>query len=61
VWLGHALRHESLLHDITERRMKRKATRDWKRIHLSNLMENRSYTEVKLEAQDSAGWRVGVS
>ena len=25
---------------------------------LSNLMENRSYTEVKREAQDRAGWRV---
>jgi len=27
VWLGHVLRYESLLHDIIEGRMKRKATR----------------------------------
>jgi len=62
VCLGHALRHESLLHDIIEGRMKEKASRGRKRMHpLSELMENRSYMEVKREAQDRAGWRVGVS
>jgi len=25
---------------------------------LSNLMKNRSYTEVKRKAEDRAGWRV---
>jgi len=28
---------------------------------LSNLMKNRSYTEIKQEAQDRAGWRVKMS
>jgi len=48
VWLGHVpLRHESLLHDIIEGRMKGKATRAQERMHLlSDLLENRSYTEV---------------
>jgi len=42
--------------------MKGKATRGRKRMQvLSNLMENRSYTEVKREAQDRAGeFRVGT-
>jgi len=53
------LRHELLLHDITEGRMKGKATRRQKRMHpLSDLMKNRSYMEVKQEAQNRAGWRV---
>jgi len=55
-------KHESLLHDITEGRMKGKATRGRKRIHLlSDLTENRSYTEVKREAQNRAGWTVEMS
>jgi len=42
--------------------MKGKATRGPKRMHpLSELMENRSYIELKQEAQDIAGWRVAVS
>ena len=46
------LRHESLVHDITEGRMRGKAIRGRKRMHLlRNLMENRSYAEVKQEAQ----------
>jgi len=37
-----------VLHDIIEGRMRGKATRGWKRMQLfSNLMKNRSYTEVK--------------
>jgi len=36
------LRHESLLHDIIEGRMRGKATRGWKRMHLlSELVKNR--------------------
>jgi len=34
VWLGHVLRYKSLLHDITEGRMKGKATQGRKRMHL---------------------------
>ena len=53
------LRHESLLRDIIEERMKGKTTRGRKRMHLlSDEIENRSYMEVKCEAEDTAGWRV---
>jgi len=60
VWLGHVLRHESLLHDITEGRMKGKATRCRKRMHLLNdLVENklhgskmRSSRQSRLESWD---------
>jgi len=55
------LRHESLLHDIglIDERMKGKATRGWKRMHLlSDLVKNRSYTEVMEEAKDRGGWSV---
>jgi len=41
--------------------MKGKATKGRKRMHLlSDLMKNRSYVEVKREAQDIA-WRVKMS
>ena len=40
VWLGHTLRYESSLHDIFEGRMRGKATRGQKRMHLlSDLMK----------------------
>ena len=53
------LRQESLLHDIIEGRMKGKATRGWKRMHLlSDLVKNRSCTGVMQEAKDRACWSV---
>jgi len=56
-----SLRHESLLHDIIEGRMKGKARNSRKRMHLlSDLMKNRSYTEVK-RAQDRVGCTVNVT
>jgi len=56
------LRHESLLHDIIDGRMKGKATRAQKRMHLlSDVVENRSYTAVKRESQNTTGWRVKMS
>ena len=56
-----SLRHESLLHDIIEGRMKGKARKGRKRMHLlSDLMKNRSYTEVK-RAQDRVGCTVNVT
>jgi len=40
MWLGHVLRNESLLHDIIEGRMRGKATKGRKRMHLlSDLMK----------------------
>jgi len=42
MWLGHVLRHESLLHDIIEGRMTGEATRGRKRMHLmSDLMKGK--------------------
>ena len=42
--------------------MKGKAAQGRKRMHqLSDLMKNRSYTEVKQQSQDRAGWRVKMS
>jgi len=43
-WLGHVLRHESLLHEIIKGRMRGKATRGRKRMQLlSNLMKERMW------------------
>ena len=45
--------------DITDGRIKGNATRGRKRMHLlRDLMKNRSYTEVKREAQHRPGWRL---
>jgi len=50
------------LHDTSEGRILDKAARGQKRMHLlNNLMKNRSYEEVKREAQDRAGWIVKMS
>ena len=52
MWFGDVLRHELVLHDITEGRMRRKATRGQIRMHLlSDLKKNRSHMEIKREAQ----------
>jgi len=57
VWLGHVLRRESLLHDIIERRMRVKATRGRKRMHLlSNLMKGK-YVTLKRTAEDRNEWQ----
>ena len=43
-WLGHVLRHDNLLHDITEVKMLVKATRGRKRMELlHDMMEGRDY------------------
>jgi len=52
MWLGHMLRHGSLLHDIIEERMKGKTARGRKRLHLL------SDTEVKQEAHCSRQTRL---
>ena len=53
VWLGHVLRRESLLRGIIEGRMKGKATRGRKRMHLLNhLMKNRRVNE-KLKTEQA--------
>jgi len=56
MWLGHALRHESLLHDI-QGKMKGKATRGRKRMHLlSDLMKGK-YVTLKRIAEDRKEWQ----
>jgi len=52
MWLGHVLRHESLQHDIIEGKMRGKATRGRKRMHLlSNLMKGK-YVALKRIGED---------
>jgi len=57
MWLKHVLKHESLLHDIIEGRMRRKTTRGRKRMHLlSDLMKGK-YVALKRTAEDSKEWQ----
>jgi len=56
VWLGRLLRHKSFLYDIVEGRMKGKATRGRKRMHLlSDLMKGK-YVALKRTAEDRKEW-----
>ena len=56
-WLGHVLRHEVLLRDIKEERMKGKATRGRKRLDMrSDFKMTRGYMEVKRAAEDGGLW-----
>jgi len=53
-WLGHVLRHESLMH---EERMRGKATRGRKRMHMvSDLMKGK-YVALKRTAEDRKEWQ----
>ena len=47
VWLGHVLRHESLLHDIIEKRTRWKAIQGRKRMHLLSDLIKRKYVALK--------------
>jgi len=58
----HVLRHELLLHDVTEGRIRGKATRGQKRMDLlRDLMKNVKLHGSKTRTQDRAGWRVKMS
>jgi len=54
MWLGHVLRHESLLllHDIIEGRMRGKTTSGRKRMHLLSDMMEGKYVALKTAAED---------
>ena len=52
VWLQHVLRHEILLHDITEGRMTGKATRGRKRMNLLSDPMKGKYVALKRTAED---------
>jgi len=57
-WIGHVLRHDGLLHAITEGRMKGKPTRGSRRIQmLHDLADDESYVALKWAAEDREGWR----
>jgi len=57
MWLGQVLRHESLLHDVTEGRMRGKATRRRKRMHLlSDLMKGK-YVALKRKKGSAPSFR----
>ena len=57
MWLGHMLRHETLLHDVIEERMRGKATRGRKRMRLlSDLMKGK-YVALKRTAEDNREWQ----
>ena len=57
VWLGDVLRHESLLHDIIEGRMRGKATRGRKRMHLRRKLMKGKYVALKKTAEDTKEWQ----
>ena len=47
-WLGHVLRHDNLLHDITEEKVLGKATRGRKRMELlHDMREGRDNRQLK--------------
>jgi len=59
VWSVHVLRHESSLHDIIEGKMRGKATRGRKRMHLlsdSDLMKGKDVA-LKRTAEDRKEWQ----
>ena len=59
-WVGHILRHDSLLRDIIEGRMKGKATRQRKRLQMLSDVINKSYVDLKREAEDKLVAEEGV-
>jgi len=51
------LRHESLLYDIIEGRMRGKATRCRKRMHLLSYLMKGKYVGLKRVAEDRKEWQ----
>ena len=57
-WIDHDLRHDRLLHEITEGRMRGKPTRGRRRIQmLHDLANDYGYVALKRGAEDREGWR----
>ena len=58
-WIGRVLRHDGLLHEITEGRMKVKPTKLRRRIQmLHDLWQMMmAYVALKRAAEDREGWR----
>jgi len=57
VWLEHVLRHESLLHDLIEGRMRGKARRGRIRMHLLSKVVKGKYVVLKRTAEDRKDWQ----
>ena len=57
LWLGPVLRHESLLHDMIEVRMRRKATRGRRRMHLLSDLMTGKYVALRRTAEDRKEWQ----
>ena len=58
-WIGHLLRHEGLLIDLLEGRMKGKRRPGRKRLQmLDDILENKHYAMLKAQAQDRCNWRL---
>ena len=55
-WTGHVLRHDGLLHEINEGRMKGKPTR-WRRIQMLHDLANDGFVALKWATEDREGWR----
>jgi len=57
-WIGHIMRHDSLLRDIIEGRMKGKVTRGRKRLQMLSDVIIKSYEELKTkeEVEDRSWW-----
>ena len=57
-WIGHVMRHESLLRDSWEGRMEGRRPKGCKRVQmLDDVKEGRQYRKVKAEAQVREEWR----
>eukprot|EP00112_Aurelia_sp_Birch-Aquarium-sp1_P006420 Seg1709.10 transcript_id=Seg1709.10/GoldUCD/mRNA.D3Y31 product="hypothetical protein" protein_id=Seg1709.10/GoldUCD/D3Y31 len=57
-WIGHNLRHDTLLKTVMEGKYLGKRTRGRKRLTLIDGMKNnRSYVELKKAAQDREVWK----
>jgi len=60
-WIGHILRHDSLLRDIIEGRMKEKFTRGRKRLQMLSDVISKSYEVLKREVEDRSWWKKRAS
>jgi len=60
-WTGHILRHDSLLRDIIEGRMKGKVTRGRKWLQMLSDVISKSFEELKREDEDRSWWKKRVS
>ena len=59
-WIGHILRHDSLLRDIIEGRMKGTVTRARKRLQMLSDVISKSHEELTREVEDRS-WKKRAS